>query len=158
MHIDPEVSWKSLWTMLSSYQNLILNIENNFNNDYKWYSGILLLSTVCNIISWKGNHWMSSIIFFGQYVLLLWRYISFLFDGSLYLPSTFFVCCCVQVNFPLLKLRRMIHFLNIRLYIFPKNVYKRISFIIVIRWYKLCLQTITNGDDFQGIGSERFSL
>ena len=77
-------------TMLPSYKILILNIENNFNNYFKWSDVILILSAVCNIITWKGNHCMSSIIFFGHNYLLLWKSIYFFFDGSLSLASSLF--------------------------------------------------------------------
>ena len=50
MQIITTASGTSLIPIVSSYQILILNIENSFKNDFKCSSGRLMLYAVCNII------------------------------------------------------------------------------------------------------------
>ena len=96
IHIIPTAYGTSLWPMLLSYQILILNIENNFNNDFKCSAGLLISYDVCNIITWKWNHCMSSIIIFGKNYMLFLRSISFLFDGSFSLEYNLFLYVAVS--------------------------------------------------------------
>ena len=64
-----------------SYQILILNIENNFNNACKWSSGLLIWFSIFSIILWKVNHDVSSIITFcHNYFPFRWS-ITHLNDG-----------------------------------------------------------------------------
>ena len=79
---------------------------------------------------------------------LLWR-------KSFFGIQFILVCCCVQVKFTLFNQFKMIYLLHIRLDILSKNMSKCISFIVVVRWCKLCVQTITDSDALQGVGSIR---
>ena len=104
IHIIPTAYGTSLWPMPLSYQILILNIENNFNNDFKCSAGLLISYDVCNIITWKWNHCMSSIIIFGQNYMLFWWINLFPIWRKFFLGIQFiFVCGCVQVKFSFLN-------------------------------------------------------
>ena len=85
MHIITTSSGTSSLSMVSSYIILILNIKNTFNKDFKCSSGHSILSAACNIIPWKGNHFMSLIIPFGKNAWLSCQSIYFsLLEGFLF--------------------------------------------------------------------------
>ena len=92
-----------------------------------------------------------NITFWPEFYDIVTINLFLLWQKSFFIINFLFVCWCVQVNFRLFNQCRVIHFFNIRLDIFSKNESKNISFIIVVCWGKLCVQTRTNGDDFQGI-------
>ena len=66
MHNIPTASGTSSLSMVSSYIIIILNIGNNFNNNFKFSAGHSILSDACNTIPWKGYNFISSIINFGK--------------------------------------------------------------------------------------------
>ena len=96
IQIITTASETSSLSMVSSYTILILNIENNFNNNFKWSSGNSILSSACNIINQKRKHFMSSIILLVQNSWLSCRSIYFFFDVILYFLSSFFMYASVS--------------------------------------------------------------
>ena len=78
-------------------------------------------------------------IFWPKLLAIVPINLFFIWRKSFFLVKFIHVCCCVQVKFPLLNQFRMNNFFHIRLDIFSKYIYKRISFIIVLRWWILCV-------------------
>ena len=82
--------------MGSSYQILILNIDNNFNKYSKWSAGILIWFYVCNVLHWKWNHCMSSILHLSRTIGYCDDFFSSRTEVFLHI---FLICCFVRDNF-----------------------------------------------------------
>ena len=95
MHIIPTAYGTYFWTIISLYQILILNIEINFNDDYKFSDGLLILFDVWNIILWKLNRCMSSIIFFPELFVIVTINFFIILWGSFF-SIQFFSCADVS--------------------------------------------------------------
>ena len=152
MRIIPTASGTLFLNMVSSFHILILSTENTFNNDFKWSSLLLIYFSVCSIIPWRGNHCMPSVICFGQNYWLSWR--SFVFIVKSLSLALIFVCAAVSILIFHSSVKALLSTsLIYGLIYYP--IFKNISFIIEVRWYKINVQTITNGNYFQGISCIR---
>ena len=98
MHIITTASETFSWAMISSCQNLSLNIDNNFNNDCKCSAGLLILFAVCNMIPSKGNNlhisndnfWIDCLDIVIIHFFLQWR--------KSFFSINFFGSCFIEIN------------------------------------------------------------
>ena len=140
MHSIPKKSGKFLWKMISSYQSLILNIENTFNKNNNL----------------KINHRISSQIIYGQNLRLLWRLFFFFNEGPFQHNPISFRRLLFQYLVSILPLTQYEQFnFEAVLYIPWKETWKYILYHCSPSMKNLFTKQ-KNGNAFQGISYRRY--